>query len=231
LRKEQIGPHGILFYFGHNYRGGFSYPKEMNKLNSGFSRVRDEDLDNKAAAIIAALTGNTNFPTPVPTLATLSASLAAFQTALALTKGQARDAQVEQTRAILTTQLDQLARNLELTTGVTDAALATTGFDIRQAGARTGAPVDAPANLRAKATGTMGSVQLLCDPVNRGKSYEAQYALDANAGPWTDAGTFGSTRKIIISGLTRGKDYYFRVRAIGPDGAGGWSDTATIMVT
>jgi hypothetical protein len=203
----------------------------MNKLNSGFSRMRDTDLDNKADSIIKALTGNPNFPTTNPTLATVQAALTAFQQALALPPGNARDAQVIATRATLTDHLEKLARNLELTPNVTDAMLATTGFDMRQTPTRTGAPVDAPANLRAKATGTMGSVQLLCDPSQRAKSYEAQYALDPNNGPWIDAGTFGNTRNIIINGLTRGKDHYFRVRAIGPDGAGAWSDPATIMVT
>jgi hypothetical protein len=203
----------------------------MNKLNSGFTRTRDTDLDNKADSIIKALTGNPNFPTTNPTLATVQTSLTAFEQALALPEGNARDEQVLATRQDLTSNLEKLARNLELTPNVTDAMLATTGFDMRQTPTRTGAPVDAPTNLRAKATGTMGSVQLLCDPSGRAKSYEAQYTLDPNNGPWIDAGTFANTRRIIINGLTRGKDHYFRVRAIGPDGPGAWSDPATIMVT
>jgi hypothetical protein len=85
--------------------------------------------------------------------------------------------------------------------------------------------------VRLKGTGKMGSAQLLCDAVKRAKTYQVQYALDPNSGPWIDAGVFGSTRRIILSGLTRGKDYWFRVRAIGPRGPGGWSDRATTMVT
>jgi hypothetical protein len=57
-----------------------------------------------------------------------------------------------------------------------------------------------------------------------------QHTLDANAGPWNDGGTFGSTRGITIGGLTRTKDYWMRVRAVGPDGPGAWSDPATILV-
>lgn len=203
----------------------------MNRLNSGFTRTRDKDLDNKGDAIIKALTDNSNFPTTDPTLATVQTALTAFEEALALPPGNARDEQVAATRKVLTDLLERLARNLELVPGVTDAMLATTGFDMRQAPTRTGAPVDAPGNLRAKATGTMGSVQLLCDPSDRAKSYEVQYTLDPNNGPWIDGGTFGNTRRIIISGLTRGKDHFFRVRAIGPDGPGPWSDPASIMVT
>ena len=180
---------------------------------------------------MSALTGNENFPALSPTLATLSVTLSAFEAALALPKGSDREAQVASTRPPLTAQLEQMARILELTPGITDAMLATTGFAIRQQGIRSDAPVDAPRNVRLKATGAMGSIQLLCDAVRRAKSYEVQYTQDANAGPWTAAGTFGSTRRIILSGLTRGRDYWLRIRAIGPHGPGAWSDRATIMVT
>lgn len=104
------------------------------------------------------------------------------------------------------TQLEQLARNLELTSNVTDAKLATTGFDMRKTPAFTSDPVDAPGNLRLKQTGVSGVVQVMCDAVNRAQAYELQYTVDPNAGPWTDGGTFASTRGIGISGLTRGKD-------------------------
>ena len=203
----------------------------MNKLKTGFSRVRDVDLADRTRAVIAALSDNSNFPGTARALATLKSRLAPFESALALPKGTAREEQLASTRSPLATQLEQLARKLEITPGVTDDALAMTGFEIRQRSVRTDAPVDAPDNVRLKGTGKMGSVQLLCDAVKRAKTYQVQYALDPNSGPWIDAGIFGSTRRIILSGLTRGKDYWFRVRAIGPRGPGAWSDRATIMVT
>jgi hypothetical protein len=203
----------------------------MNKLNSGFSKLPDDQFDNKAQTIVAALTGNANFATTTPPLATITASITAYQAALALPPGAARDAQVSATRATLSTQLEQLARNIELVPNVTEAMLATTGFDMRKAPSGTSAPVDAPANVRLKQTGVSGVVQVLCDSVSRAQAYEMQYTQDPNSGPWTDAGTFVSTRGIGMTGLTRGKDYWARVRAVGPSGAGAWSDPATIMVS
>jgi hypothetical protein len=203
----------------------------MNRLNTGFTRVRDEDLDNKVQTIIKALTGNVNFPAIAALLTALGAALTAFQDALALPAGVVRDTEVAATRATLTTQLEQLARTLELTPNVTEAMLATTGYDLRQAGARTNAPVDAPGNVRLQSTGTSGEVKVLFDSVNRAKSYEVQFTLDPNTGQWTDAGTFPSSRGVLLTGLTRAKDYWVRVRAIGPDGPGGWSDPATILVS
>jgi hypothetical protein len=57
-----------------------------------------------------------------------------------------------------------------------------------------------------------------------------QCTLDPNTGPWVDGGTFASTRGVGLTGLTRGKDYWARVRAVGTSGPGPWSDPATTLV-
>jgi hypothetical protein len=202
----------------------------MNKLNTGFSRLPNTEFDNKAEMIIIALTGNTAFPSPNPTPAIVQTKLDAYRAALSST-GTGRKQAVQSTRDDLSQTLERLARNLEQTPNVTDAQLATTGFDMRQKPSRSDLPVDAPGNVRLASTGTTGEVKVACNPVGRAKSYEAQYSQDPNAGPWTDAGTFPNTRAITISGLQRAKDYWVRVRAIGPNGAGAWGDPATILVT
>jgi hypothetical protein len=55
--------------------------------------------------------------------------------------------------------------------------------------------------------------------------------MDPQGTTWTDVGTFGSTRGVTIGGLERGKDIWVRVRAVGGNGPGAWSDPATTMVT
>ena len=202
----------------------------MNKLNSGFSKLPDEDLDNAAQSILAALTGNANFSVPVATLAALGTEIQDYQTALALPPGAPRDAQVKEARADLSASLDKLARTLELTAGVTDAMLATSGFELRKQPAFSSGTVAAPGNVRIKQTGVSGVVQVLCEAVDRAQAYELQYTLDPNAGPWLDGGTFVSTRGIGITGLTRSKDYWARLRAVGTSGPGAWSDPATVLV-
>ena len=54
--------------------------------------------------------------------------------------------------------------------------------------------------------------------------------LDGNAAKVAGATAGSGVIKIGISGLTRGKDYWARVRAIGTNGPGPWSDPATILV-
>ncbi|MDQ2868922.1 MAG: fibronectin type III domain-containing protein [Verrucomicrobiota bacterium] len=61
--------------------------------------------------------------------------------------------------------------------------------------------------------------------------YEVEWALDPMAGPWTAGEPFTDTRRLILSGLPRGKDIFVRVRARNTNGPGPWSDVATIMVT
>src|SRR5438067_13742291 len=139
-----------------------------NKLNRGFGQLRDTELDNKAQSIITALTGNAAFPTPNPTLAMVTTALTDFKSALAMPeRTAARDAQVASTRAGLEALLQNLAASLELTPNVTDAQLATTGYELRKPVSHTSDPVAAPGNVRLKSTGTSGEVQVLCDSVTR----------------------------------------------------------------
>ena len=112
--------------------------------------------------------------------------MTAYQQALALAPGQPRDAQVAATRATLADSLDKLARGLELTANVTDAMLATSGYDLRKVPVFSGETVGAPGNVRLRQTRVSGVVQLLCDAVNRASAYELQYTQDPIAGPWTD---------------------------------------------
>ena len=201
----------------------------MQRLNRGFSQLRDTELDNKAQTIITGV--STLLPLPNAAVTAVTTALNDYQAALAMPgKTDARDAAVKATRAALENSLQMLAATLEMLPGITDEQLATTGFDLPKPRTHTSEPVAAPGNLRLRLNGTSGEVEVLCDSVPRAKAYEAQFALDPNAAQWTDAGTFPNTRSITIQGLQRAKDYWVRVRAVGPTGTGAWSDPATILV-
>jgi hypothetical protein len=203
----------------------------MNRLNRGFSELPNTDLDNVAAAIVSALTGNTNFPTTNPPLASVTAAVSDYQGALTMSAGPARNTRVRSTRSTLTTLLQQLAANLELIPNVTDAQLATTGFTLRRAATRTEAALEVPQNVRLKHTGISGQLKVMFDPAPRAKGYVIEYSLDPNTDQWTHADIFSGARGVVLSGLARGKDYWVRVRALGPGHSkSGWGDPATMMV-
>jgi hypothetical protein len=201
-----------------------------NILNRGFSRFPDESLVSKVVTIIAALTGNANFPTTSPTLTVLQGALDALTQAMAI-QGPTRETAVAAARRDLEQKLEDLADNLENTANNDPVKLATTGFDMRKDTAQTAEPPDVPTNVRLKTTGVSGEVQVLFEPSARARSYQVQVTQDPNAGPWIDYDTFSSTRRIVLTGQPRAKDIWVRVRAIGPNNTkSGWSDPATILV-
>ena len=202
----------------------------MNLLNTGFSKFTNSELEAVATRVLSRLTGNATFKEVNPPLAILEADLHRYRNALAMLKGEARDQSVASARAKLSTSLEKMARSCELITR-DKGELATTGFKLRKEPTRTNGPVDAPSNVRLKPGGTKGQLRLLCEAVTRAKAYEVQYTQDLHNGTWTNAGIFPSTRGVTIEGLQRGKDYWARVRAIGPTGAGAWSKAASTMVT
>ena len=119
---------------------------------------------------------------------------------------------------------------VEIVPGVTEADLAGTGFTLRKTNVHTSAAPDAPQNVRLKATGISGELQILLAAVMRAAFYEVEYTLDPVNGPWTLAPAFNSTRGMALTGLTRGKDYYVRVRAVATgQNRGPWSDIANAM--
>ena len=114
---------------------------------------------------------------------------------------------------------------------VTDADLAGTGYDLRKANTHTSAPPDAPQDVRVKATGMSGQLQVMFGKVARAVLYEVEWTLDPVNGPWTLVPAFNSTRGMVLEGLTRGKDYYIHARAVATGAnRGPWSDNASGMV-
>ena len=205
----------------------------MNELNVGFSEYSGAALKQKAQLVITTLSsapGDGYFPSPVPTLAALQTAVDALDAALGTESTQANRALRESARETVINLLQQLAPNLETTANGDMAKLAATGFDLRKKPVRSTGPTPVPQNVRVRTTGTSGEAFVKCSAVALADAYELEHTLDPVDGPWVDGATFTSSQDMLLAGLTRGKDYYFRVRAIGSNGPSGWSDVATMMV-
>lgn len=202
----------------------------MDELKTGFTPLSDIKFLEVAQKIHVALTtppGSTDFPgLSNPTTAQLSTANNAFEAAINSGTPASRDA----TRAALEKLLKKLASNLELVADGDLVKLTNTGFDLKKKPVRREGPTDIPQNLRVKTTGTAGEALLKCKAVLYADGYEAEYTLEPVTGPWVDGGVFTNSQRILFTGLTRGKDYYFRVRAYSATGKSGWSDVATMMV-
>lgn len=205
----------------------------MNELKIGFTRLTAQRVADLALKIHTALTtppGNGYFPAPEPTPAVIKASHDALEEALSLETTPSSAVLRKSRRDTLAEQLTRLAANLELTADGDRVMLAASGFELKKGpGARTISSLPAPKDVRVKPTGISGQVLLKCRAVPGADNYQPEYALGPD-GPWTAIDPSSNSQATLFTGLARGKDYYFRLRANGPNGPGAWSDIATMMV-
>ncbi len=204
----------------------------MRLLNSGFSELSDDELNDKFLFIYTSLNGNSYYPTTNPTLAAVKTQGILLENALSMPPGVARDGAIATARPPLEEMLQDMADNLEQATPGDLQALSTTGFDLRKTPVQTSEPPPIPGNLRLRNLPTSGEVQFLFMPSDRSKTYQIQTTDDTFNGTWKDYDAMSSTRYVVAKGLPRAKDVWGRVRAIGPNNTkSAWSDPATVLVT
>jgi hypothetical protein len=181
-----------------------------------------------AQNITSALTNNTHFPSPNPTLATFQADVAALNTAetavLSRTKGavETRNAKL----AIVRTDLENLKTYVQSVAALAtptdaDAIIESAGMTIRKVTLH-----DKPA-LAAKQGSVTGTVNLAAKAAAKRASYNWQYSVDQKT--WI---TVPETlqAKTGISGMTAGTMYYFRVQPVTSAGVGDWSQLVSLIV-
>ena len=204
----------------------------MAKVRLNLSRLPIPQKIAKARQIIEALTGNTNFPTPTPALATvtgainaLDAAFNAAQTARQTAKEKTSDQ--NQKEDALNLVMTQLAAYVESAANDNEQLVLSVGMDMRAPSVASTDPPDQPQGLTPSAGDHDGEVDLTWDKVTGAKSYVIEMSADA-ATPtnWTHAGV--STRSNFTANrLTSGGRYWFRVAAVNNNGQSGWSDPAT----
>lgn len=207
---------------------------------SNFSRLSYPNFLAQAQRIVTAMTGNPHFPepwtAPTPSLAQISADLDSFAAVSAAVSSGDRTRMPERdaARATLAADLQQLAVYLQMVTKGDPTLVATSGFDLRPPTLRPAVmlPLPAPSDLRTTRGELSGTIVARVTKVPQAAAYEVQIAsadptVESN---WSDAGTFSGCRRMQIEGLTPGKNYAVRVRAINSAGPGAWSVSGSLMV-
>jgi hypothetical protein len=190
---------------------------------------RSPDFIHQARAVAAGLTGNPDFPSPNPPVATLDAQIDALdlaQTAvLARTRGtaQARNA----AKAVVVTSLKlacayvQSVADANLDRG--DAIARSAGMNVKARAVRI-KPV-----LAVRMGAVPGFVILTAKSVGRVASYEWEMSADQGH-TWTALpNTFAA--KTMVAGLNSAQAYAFRQRSHTKAGASDWSPVVTLVVT
>ena len=124
--------------------------------------------------------------------------------------------------------LNQEGAYVQTTSGGDAVKIQSSGFDV----ASDGGPIHMTKveNLGAATGDSPGEIDLNWNPVSGAKSYEIQTATDPNT-PASWAFKDNATKsKVTLSGLTSASRIWVRVRAIGANDKGGWSDPAESIV-
>ncbi len=202
----------------------------MSRIKLNLRRPVPEKIQ-KGRQIIAAMTNNSNFLNPHPSLADITTSLSTLEEtykAHQIARGDVRtkasaedDAELQVDRS-----LRQLAAYVESVAGTDETIIASAGMETKAARAAPSILLP-PQALSATAGDHEGEIDLTWRKVVNAKSYIIQSSADPpSAESWSHAETATATYK-TIQNLTSGRKYWFRVAAIGSMGQSGWSEPAT----
>ncbi|MBI4946261.1 MAG: fibronectin type III domain-containing protein [Bacteroidetes bacterium] len=177
----------------------------------------------KARFIVTSMTGNANFTTPSPTLATITANVNALETAAIASAGGGVDetANMHAKELTLDLALKSLAGYVE---GIANANPVNAESIALSAGMDVKTPVVHTAReFHVSVTGDPGEVKLATKFEKRATFMFQMCTNTSSESNWQTI--MQSTRsKFVKSGLISGTRYYFRVAVININGQGAWSN-------
>jgi hypothetical protein len=207
------------------------------KVKLALNKKSDSDLLIFAQQHQAAMAGNANFTTPLPSAAAFTAALTPFSTALGnfnTAQAAAKTATTikDTARLALENVLTQRGDYVQLTAnGAADpeAVVESAGFAVRSGKTPPGIPAQVT-NLSITAGDNAGELDLQWDPTEGAFSYNLQICPDPITEPGWVSKPDVTKSKAVVLGLTSGNKVWARVRAVGPGGIGAWSDVASKIV-
>lgn len=205
----------------------------MNELSIGFSGFTNRQVADLGLVVYTALTtppGSGFFTTLTTPPSALKETYDLLDAALSLETTSTSAALRKSHRNELVRLLTLVAAEVELIAQGDLVKLTASGFSLRKKpGGIIPGPLPPPINVRLFFTGVSCQILMKCKAVPGALNYHGQYSLSPT-GPFTDIDAFSNSQKILFEGLPRGQDVYFRVRANGASGPGGWSSIVSIMV-
>ncbi|HCW06066.1 MAG TPA: hypothetical protein DGG95_01730 [Cytophagales bacterium] len=197
-------------------------------VKMGLSRMPIEKKIVKTRFIVTSMTGNANFTTPSPSLATITTNVNALEAASIAAKGGGKDetAIMHAKEVVLDLSLKLLGYYVEGIASASpanaEAIILSAGMDLRGKGG------NFAHGFEVSATGNVGEVRLQREGVSHG-TYEYQMSIDiSNDANWQRIYS-GTHARIVKSGLVSGTRYYFRAASIDKNGLSPWSSVKTMI--
>lgn len=201
------------------------------RITNGFDRLTDAALETRANSILTAMTGNSSFPNPTPTLADVQTLLSAYSTALAKAdQGSPLEKAVKnQKKDDLITALHSLGNYVLFTANGDELVARSSGFTIAKEPSPK-PPVEPAAGQVLSDGPNTGELNYKFNPVKGARSYLYQYTPE----PLTEASVWqsqaGTVSKVRFSGLESGKRYWCRVMTVGTGGQAVYSEPVSRIV-
>jgi hypothetical protein len=189
--------------------------------------MADLDFLGKVRFVVQQMTGNSNFSTPDPTLASVTTLANQFEQAINDAEaGGSYDKSVRDSRKEELIDTMHNLSNYVLFTAKGDRLIAeSSGFTIAKDPSPQ-PPIEKPEGLNLTDGANAGELLLLFLKVLGARSYMYQISLDpTDQTKWVTQ--HGTVRKNLFTGLESGKKYYVRVVAIGTGNQIVYSDTVS----
>lgn len=203
----------------------------MPRIRLNLNRLTITEKIAKGRQVVTALTNHTSFPTPIPSLADITAALNNLEKALGEVQAARSEVSTkvviqDNAEALVNQLLTQIGGYVESVAGKDDQLIASAGLETKATPTAPTVP-SSPQALSATAGEHEGEILLSWKSVSNARSYTIEFSTDpAESASWVHVGIAASAHK-TINNLKSGTRYWFRIAAINTVGHSGWSEQAT----
>jgi hypothetical protein len=201
-----------------------------NKVAIGFlNQDTDVQLVTDSSRIVASMTGNAFYPSPLPTLAQIGTAHDAFTVAVnALDRSKTSTVRRDQTRLALVQLLRELALYVQQASGGDPNKLLGSGFPMQRKRGPTPAELQPPKIVQVRQSAVSGRLLARCKADHTAKSYQWRIATAQAPTVWTTFDTVTAAR-FTFDNLVPGTQYLVQARAFARSGSSNWSDSVAMF--
>jgi len=203
------------------------------KVTTDFSykNYTDTELSVQGTNVTDKMTDNANFPNPTTPLQDVKDTITSYNASLVKAeKGSADDRIIKNSwRAKLESQMKELSLYVQIASKGDGVIISSSGLDVNKKPGAVG-QLAKPENVTIKVGNNKGTAWVSCDAIPSASFYEFEYAEVIADGTLNWIHKTSTKHKILIEGLTSGKQYAFRIAGAASDPSRVWSDQISTFV-